>query len=356
MTRLELRAGIGDITRTLIDVPSVSGGENEIADEIQGALSSVGALVVARDGNAIVAERPPRAGLPTIVLAGHLDTVPIADNLPAVVEDGLIRGCGAADMKGGVAVALRLAATLPELAVNVRYVFYDLEEVEAHRNGLGRIAMQRPEWIQADCAVLLEPTDGHLEAGCQGSLRAVLTVPGRRAHTARAWMGMNAIQEAAPLLARLRRYEARVVEVEGLTFREGLQAVRIDGGVAGNVVPDLCRVVVNHRYAPDRDAERAIRHLQEVFDGYAIDIEESAPPARPGLTDRFIGALARACPRPPRAKLGWTDVARFTGLGVPAINFGPGDPQLAHTPGEFVRVEQLSECVATLGRWLSDLR
>ncbi len=352
---MRLTDPVETITRALVDIPSVSGSEAAIADLVESSLRGLDGFTVLRDGNAVVAQRAPHAG-PTIVLAGHLDTVPIAGNLPAEIDGDILRGCGTTDMKGGVAVALRLAATLGETSANIRYVFYDQEEVEASKNGLGRLARKAPELLDADFAVLLEPTDGYLEAGCQGSLRVVLSTTGQRAHTARAWMGTNAIQEIAPLLERLRQYQPRTVEIDGLTYREGLQAVRIDGGVAGNVVPDLCQVAVNHRFAPDRTPEQAEAHLRDVFAGYGLTLEESAPAARPHLSGDLAGSLASICTRQPRAKLGWTDVARFEALGIPAVNYGPGDPQLAHTPGEFVQMSQIRECEDTLRHWLTRLQ
>lgn len=354
MTDLDLLAPVDQLTRSLVDIESVSGNEQALADGVEAALRRVDELQVWRDGNAVVAERRVEGG-PTVILAGHLDTVPVAGNLPSTLDGNLLWGCGTTDMKGGVAVALRLAATLPRLDVNVRYVFYDLEEVDSDRNGLARLARNQPAWLAGDFAVLLEPTDGVLEGGCQGSLRVSVPTAGRRAHTARAWMGSNAIQEAAPLLERLRQYEPRIVDVDGLTYREGLQAVRIEGGVAGNVVPDACQVSVNHRYAPDRTADDAVRHLEEVFDGYPVTVLESAPAARPHMHSPYAQALLSVCSTPPRAKLGWTDVARFAELGIPAVNFGPGDPQLAHAPDEHVDIRQVGECEAILRSWITGL-
>jgi succinyl-diaminopimelate desuccinylase len=256
-------------------------------------------------------------------------------------------------MKGGVAVMLRLAATVLSSSRDVTYVFYDGEEVEASRNGLLRLTREHPEWLAADFAVLLEPTDGIVEGGCQGTMRVDVRVPGVRAHSARSWMGVNAIHATGHVLDRLRAYEPRRPMVDGLEFREGLNAVGIVGGVAGNVVPGECVVSVNFRFAPDRSEADAEHHLREVFEGYEVVVTDSAPGARPGLEHPAAVAFTQAIGGTPRAKFGWTDVAQFSALGVPAVNYGPGDPNVAHTAGESVSVRQLFECEANLERWLT---
>ena len=339
------------LTAALIDIPSVSGGEAMLADAVEAALRSLPHLVVRRDGNAVLA-RTETGRARRVLLAGHLDTVPIADNVPAVVEGELIHGCGASDMKSGDAVMLRLAATLTAPACDVTYVFYDCEEVEAARNGLGRIAADLGDWLAADLAVLLEPTDGALEAGCQGTLRVVLSVPGRRAHSARSWLGVNAIHAAAPLLQQLADYRAREVDIDGCLYREGLNAVGVTGWVADNVIPDECQVTVNFRFAPDRTEQQAVDHVREVFDGQHIEVVDSAPGALPGLTAPLAQEFVAAVGVAPRAKLGWTDVARFAALGIPAVNYGPGDPNLAHTREEHVHRRLIEECELRLAGYL----
>ena len=341
------------LTRALVDIPSVSGDEQTIADAVQAVLAATGRYSIRRFGNTLAA-RTELGRDRRVILAGHLDTVPIADNLPASVTDERITGCGTADMKSGVALALHLAATLGEPRYDLTYLFYDCEEVRAERNGLNKLAAQQPDLLtEADLAILLEPSYGLPEAGCQGTMRVVIKLTGRRAHTARSWLGVNAIHAAAPVLARLAGYTAREVTLEGCTYREGLNAVKITGGVAGNVLPDECELAVNYRFAPDRDIDSALAHLREVFDGYPLELVDSAPAAPPGLDSDLAREFLAAVGEPPRAKLGWTDVARFAALGVPALNYGPGDPNLAHTREEYVEIDKIRSGAAVLRRWLS---
>jgi succinyl-diaminopimelate desuccinylase len=355
------------LTVALVDFPSVSGQERPLADAIEAALRALPRLTVVRDGETVIARTD--FGLPErVVLAGHIDTVPIADNVPSrFVEDPergrLLYGCGTSDMKSGVAVQLRIAALAgaadgPAPNRDLTFVFYDCEEIEAVRNGLGRIVRERPELLAGDFAILLEPTGGLVEGGCQGSVRVKLTIPGRRAHAARSWLGENAIHRAAPLLGVLASYQARQVEVDGLTYREGLNAVSVGGGVASNVIPDECVVQVAFRFAPDRTEEQAIEHLRQVLApalaglDAGFEITDSSPAARPGLDLPMAAAFVAATGLPARAKFGWTDVARFAGLGVPAINFGPGDPNLAHTREEHVEPEAVIAAEKAVSHWL----
>jgi succinyl-diaminopimelate desuccinylase len=279
--------------------------------------------------------------------------VPVAGNLPSRLSQGVLHGCGTADMKAGVAVALRLAATVPEPARDVTFVFYDCEEVEAERNGLLRLSRRRPDLLAGDFAVLMEPTGDVVEGGCQGTLRAQIRAAGQRAHSARSWLGRNAIHEAAGILDVLRGYQARQPQIDGLAYHEGLNAVAISGGVAMNVIPDECVVTVNFRFAPDRSIGDAEAHVREVFAGWDVQVTDAAGGARPGLAEPAAAAFVAAVGGTPRAKLGWTDVARFDALGIPAVNFGPGDPQLAHTRDEHVEVAAIGECEARMRRWLS---
>jgi succinyl-diaminopimelate desuccinylase len=351
-SRVDLSADAATLTAQLVDIPSVSGGERELADAIEAALRALPHLDVDRDGNAVVARtmlgRPER-----VVLAGHIDTVPIAGNVPSRRDGALLYGCGSCDMKGGVAVALRVAATVPAPCRDVTFVFYDCEEVEESRNGLGRLARTRPDRLAADFAVLLEPSGATVEGGCQGTLRVEVTARGRRAHSARSWLGDNAIHAAGRVLDRLTAYEARTADVDGLTYREGLNAVAVHGGVAGNVIPDECVVTVNYRFAPDRSPDAALAHVREVFSGFDVASVDAASGARPGLQAPAAAAFVAAIGKPPQPKFGWTDVARFAALGIPAVNYGPGDAGLAHTREEHVPLAQVAECESRLRAWLT---
>ena len=330
----------------------MSGNEGPLADAIAGVLAKLPYLTVHRDGNAVVA-RTDFGRDERVVLAGHIDTVPVHANLPSRLIDDVLFGCGSCDMKSGVAVQLRLAAQLSAAARDVTYVFYDCEEVEAERNGLLRLSRSRPDLLAADFAVLMEPTGAVVEGGCQGTLRADVVARGERAHSARSWLGVNAIHAAGGILDVLRGYAARQPIVDGLSYHEGLNAVGIRGGVAGNVIPDECVVSVNFRFAPDRSAAQAADYVREVFDGWEVVVTDVAGGARPGLGEPAAASFVAAMGGSPRAKLGWTDVARFDALGVPAVNFGPGDPQLAHTRDEHVPLAHIEECESRMLAWLT---
>jgi succinyl-diaminopimelate desuccinylase len=348
----DLVALLGD----LVDIPSESRSEAEIADAIEAALLPAAHLEVVRDGNSLVART--RLDLPDrVVICGHVDTVPGADNLPhyldEVAGEERLVGLGACDMKGGLAVALALAAQVTEPTRDVTYVFYESEEIEERYNGLKRLAETRRDLLAGDFAVLMEPSVAGVEAGCQGTLRAEIHLHGRRAHSARSWLGTNAIHGAAEVLARLADYQPARVTIDGLEYREGLNAVGITGGVAGNIIPDACVVTVNYRFAPSLDVERAIRHVQAVFEGFDVRVVDVAGGAMPGLSHPAAQAFLAATATEPRPKFGWTDVARFTALGVPAVNYGPGDPALAHTREEYVPTAQVRQTFDVMRRWLT---
>jgi succinyl-diaminopimelate desuccinylase len=349
---VDLRLDGAALTAQLVDTPSVSGGEGPLTDAIEATLRALPHLAVHRDGNAIVARtmlgRPER-----VILAGHTDTVPIAGNLPSRVEGPRLYGCGTTDMKAGVAVQLRLAAGLTSPTRDVTYVFYDCEEIEAARNGLLRLSRNQPELLTGDFAVLMEPSSAEIEGGCQGTLRAEVTVAGERAHTARSWMGRNAIHEAGAVLDVLRGYAPREPEVDGLRYHEGLNAVGIRGGVAGNVVPDECVVTVNYRFAPDLSGEQAADFVRSLFSAWPVTVLDVADGARPGLSQPAAAEFVAVVGGTPRAKLGWTDVARFSALGIPAVNYGPGVSEIAHTAGEYVEIGKIAECESRLRAWLN---
>jgi len=349
---LDLRTDPAELTATLVDIPSVSGTEGVIADAVQAALREVGTLRVERVGNTVLARTD--LGRPTrILLAGHLDTVPIADNVPCRRDGDVLHGCGTTDMKSGDAMLLHLAATLPEPARDLTFVFYECEEVDYDRNGLTRIQADYPQWLAADLAILGEPTNGNVEAGCQGTVSAAVTVRGRRAHSARSWLGDNAIHRAREVLDRLAGWDARIVNIDGCEYREGLNAVGITGGVAGNVIPDECTIRVNFRFAPDRSVADAVAVLQDLFADAELAVLDSAAGALPGLSAPAAAEFVAAAGGRAQSKYGWTDVARFAALGIPAVNFGPGDPSLAHTREERVSKTQIREMTQLLRGFLA---
>jgi succinyl-diaminopimelate desuccinylase len=352
---LDLHGDPVALTAALVDIPSESRHEKRIADEIEAALrDQARGFEVIRNGDAVLARtnlgRPSR-----VLLAGHIDTVPAADNVPSRLDGGALYGCGTSDMKSGDAVFLHLAATVTDPAHDLTLVMYDCEEIESSANGLGRIERELPDWLRADVAILGEPSGGFIEAGCQGTIRVVVSVTGTRAHSARSWLGDNAIHKLGDVLARLKAYRPRSVDIDGCTYREGLSAVGIAGGIAGNVIPDAASVTVNFRFAPDRSVEQALQHVRDVLDGLDVRIEltDAAAGALPGLTQPAAAALVDAADGQVRAKYGWTDVARFAALGVPAVNYGPGDPNLAHRADERVDVAAITAAADMLRRYLS---
>ncbi|MBV9091277.1 MAG: succinyl-diaminopimelate desuccinylase [Mycobacteriaceae bacterium] len=352
---LDLHGDPIELTAALVDIRSESGREHLIAQEVEAALRcQTDGFEIVRNGNAVLA-RTHRGRSSRVLLAGHLDTVPVAHNLPSRRDGDELRGCGSVDMKSGVAVFLHVAATIAEPAHDLTLVFYDCEEIEAAANGLGRIEREVPDWLAADVAVLGEPTGGYIEAGCQGTIRVLVSTTGTRAHSARSWMGDNAIHKLGAVLARLTDYQARTVDIDGCSYREGLSAVGIGGGVAGNVIPDTASVTLNFRFAPDRSVAQALDHVRDLLDGLDVQIEltDSAAGALPGLTKPVAAALVDAAGGQVRAKYGWTDVSRFAARGIPAVNYGPGDPNLAHRADERVPVGQITAAVDMLRGYLT---
>ena len=342
-----------DLATVLVSIPSVSHEETAIADAMEAALRVCPWLTVERVGDNVVA-RTSLGRRQRLLLAGHLDTVPPSGgNEVPTLDDGVLHGLGAADMKGGLAVLLHLAGAVPEPVVDLTWCLYTCEEVAARHSGLGRLWAERPDLLVADAAVLAEPTGGRVEAGCQGTLRVVVGLGGARAHTARPFMGRNAIHRLAPILAAVAAYEGRRPTIDGCEYAEQLQVVAVEGGVAANVVPDRAAVTLNHRFAPDRsvvEAEAAVRSVvaPHLEDGDTWEVVDSSPGAPPSLDHPLLAALVGATGQPARAKVGWTDVASFWAHGIPATNFGPGDPLLAHTPGEFVTRSELGHTYAAL--------
>ncbi len=332
----------------LVDIPSVSHNERELADLIERELRAVPWLTVDRVAETVIARTDLGCGQ-RLVLAGHTDTVPPNGNERARVDGDVLWGIGSADMKSGVTVLLELATTVADPAVDVTYVFYECEEVASEHSGLLKVERERPDLLDADAAILAEPTGARIEAGCQGTLRVGITMLGERAHTARPWMGRNAIHRLGAVLERVAAYEERRPVLNGCEFREALQAVKVDGGVAGNVVPDRATVVLNHRFAPDRTVDDAVAHVREVVgDVDEFEVLDTAKPAPPALDHPLLAALVARVDAPPQAKLGWTDVSFFANRGVPATNFGPGDPNVAHSAEERVERSELERVHAAL--------
>lgn len=353
MATLDLDQDVVSLTAAVCDIRSESGDEAELADAVEGALALRAHLQVSRHGDTVVA-RTNLDRAERVVLAGHLDTVPLVEgSLPTRrVGDELV-GRGTVDMKGGIAVMLRLAATIPRPGRDVTYLFYECEEVDAYRNGLRRIGAERPDLLVGDLAVLLEPTRATVEGGCKGTLRAQVRTHGVAAHSARPWAGHNAIHDAGEVLRRLVDYPPRTPLVQGLEYHEALVAVGIAGGTGANVIPDSCVVTVNYRYAPDRSEDDAAAHVREVFDGFDVTVLDNAGGAPPGLDKPAAQAFVAALGVEVSAKEGWTDVARFAALGIPAVNFGPGDPVLAHRDDERAPVSDYVRAEAALRSWLT---
>lgn len=352
MAHLDLTADVVTLTQQLVDTFSVSHQEQEIADAVEAALAVLPHLTVTRRGHTIVASTDLGRG-ERVVIAGHLDTVPLNDNLPARLEDGILHGLGSCDMKGGDAVMLKLAADLAAPNRDLTFVFYEAEEVDSVHNGLRKLTVSDPDLLEADFAILMEPSNASVEAGCQGTMRVDVRTAGERSHSARSWKGVNAIHLAAPILSRLNDYVAREPEIDGLTYHEGLNATGIRGGVAGNVIPDECVVEVNFRFAPDRSEADAEAYVREFFEGFDVTVTDMAAGALPGLDRPAAKAFVGAVGGEVAPKFGWTDVAQFTKLGVPAVNFGPGDPMFAHKQDEHVPTEHIERCERLLKDWLA---
>lgn len=343
--------------RSIIDIESVSRNERALADAVENALRDCAHLEVVRDGDAVLA-RTTLGRAERVLIAGHLDTVPVAGNLPSTITVGaegtIVHGRGTSDMKGGITVMVWLAQRLANPNRDITWVFYDCEEIDFADNGLGRLTTNHPEWFDAELAVLMEPTSARIEGGCQGTTRFAVTTTGVAAHSARSWLGHNAIHDVADVLVRAREFQAEQIEVDGLVYREGLNVTMISGGLAANVVPDACRVQINYRFAPDKSAEQVLVSMREWFSDWELELLDMSPGARPGLDKPAAADFVAAVGGEPRPKYGWTDVARFAALGMPAVNYGPGDPGKAHAVDEFCPLGDVEACVAALERWLCE--
>ena len=342
-------------TAALVDIASVSRNELEITDHIEARLRAVPWLEVTRLDNNLVA-RTTLGKSTRLGLAGHTDTVPANGNEHARIDGDVLHGLGSADMKSGLACFLHLAesVTPDQYGVDVTYVFYECEEIAAIHNGLKKLLAVAPELVRVDAAILGEPTGAVIEAGCQGTMRATLTLRGARSHSARPWMGRNAIHRLGVVLQRIAEWPGRQPTLDGCEYREAMQAGRVEGGVSGNVVPDLVTLTINHRYAPDRTSEQAADEIRRTIGTDILDddaefiVTDNAAGASPSLTHPLLADLLERTGAPPRAKLGWTDVAFFAAQGIPATNYGPGDPTIAHTAGEHVLRSEIESVAKVL--------
>ncbi len=349
---MNINQELGNLTLDLVNISSVSKDEKSIADSIEKALQGYGHLKITRVSNSLVAQTN-FGNKQRVVIAGHIDTVPANNNFPGKMTNSEIVGLGSVDMKSGIAVALRLASEITNSNFDITYLFYESEEIETKFNGLELITKQQKDLLNCDFAILMEPTNGILEVGCQGSLRFEVSSTGKRSHSARWWNGENAIHKTNKILEILNNYKSREPEIDGYKFREGLQAVKINGGIAGNVVPDSVSVSINHRFAPDTTIDQATTNMKNLFKDFNFHLVDAANAAPTGLANPLIREFVSSVGKNIAPKFGWTDVARFANAGIPAINFGPGDPNLAHHPDEKVSITQINDVYETLKKWLT---
>ena len=349
---MNINQELSKLTLDLVNISSVSKDEKSIADSIAEALKKIGHLKITRVNNSIVAQTN-FGNKQRVVIAGHLDTVPANNNFPGKINNSEVIGLGSVDMKSGIAVALKLASEITSSNYDVTYLFYESEEIETKFNGLELITKQQKDLLDCDFAILMEPTNGILEVGCQGSLRFEVSTSGKRSHSARWWNGENAIHKTNKILEILNNYKSREPEIDGHKFREGLQAVKVNGGIAGNVVPDSVTISINHRFAPDTSIDQATQNMKTLFKDFNFQLVDAANAAPTGLSNPLIKEFVSNIGKNVAPKFGWTDVARFANAGIPAINFGPGDPNLAHHPEEKVLISQINDVYESLKNWLT---
>ncbi len=352
--------GLAATTLALVDIPSESRHEAAVAAWVAANVPTGRLRAEHVDGETLYYVTDRRPGVPLVVLAGHLDTVPAQGNLPGRIEGGCVHGLGATDMKGGLAVMVELARWLererPELAVDLGLLFFPREELPQEESPLPAFFAARPSVHEAELAIVLEPTDNAIHAGCLGNLSAELVFDGESAHSARPWTGTNAIERAVAGLARVLPVPPRDVDVSGLRFVEVMTATGIEGGVAANVVPDRAACVLNYRYAPDRspeDAEERIRDLAREAGADAVTITANSRPA-PAVADApLVRRLRDAGGFEIAPKQAWTPVAEFAAEGLDAVNLGPGATRYAHRRGERVEIAELVRTFEALRRFLT---
>jgi succinyl-diaminopimelate desuccinylase len=355
----QLRERLAADALSLIDIRSESRHEDDILRSIRARLAGAPDLTVADDTNGVVVALPTRRRpLPLVLLAGHVDTVPVAGaRLPGSRDGDAIVGRGAADMKGAIAVMLALAEAGPIGDVaDVGYVFFGREELPITESALLPAFDQIPMLREAALAIVMEPTANELEVGCNGNLTATVTVRGRAAHSARPWLGDNAIHAAIDALGGVSALPIRDVDVDGLIFREVMSVTQIEGGVAANVVPDRVVASVNFRYAPTRRPEQAEERLRELVtdDRAEVTVLGNGPPGRVCLDNPLVTRLRAAGHLDVQPKQAWTPVAEFGMVGIDAVNLGPGDPRYAHTDDEQVTAGALMRAHEIVSAFLTD--
>lgn len=343
---------LADTLVELINVPSVIGNEEEITTAIEIRLAPV--RPVRRLENCLVVGEP--AGKPLVVLYGHTDTVPAQDNTIASIRGGRIHGLGASDMKAGLAVMLHLLEepSVVDGRYDVAGVFYDKEEGPTADNGLEGVLDAVPWLADADFSIVLEPTDLNLELGCNGVMNADVVFIGHAAHSARPWLGENAVTKAGAWLASMHKRQPESVDIAGLEYREVFSVTKAAGGIANNILPDRFTLNLNYRFPPIYDLEEAEGRLRDVAsaaDEVVISDRAAAgtiPDGNPHLVrlEELVGGVRTA-------KQGWTDVARLTGRGIPAVNYGPGEVAQAHQRTESVPIENLAVAFDTLRTFLT---
>jgi succinyl-diaminopimelate desuccinylase len=344
---------LAELALELVNIASVSRHEQEVTSWIAGRVGRLRAVrIVYRQSDAIIFGPP---GRPDVILAGHSDTVPAQDNLPGRLENGQVHGLGSSDMKGSLAVMLCLAEELDRLPVNLNplFVIFGREELPLSESVLSGLFDACPSMLEASLAVVMEPTDNVLQAGCLGNIKASLVFRGVAAHSARPWLGVNAIHEAIRGLRPLVNAEPEDVVLDGLTFREVVGVTEISGGIANNVIPDTVVCGLNFRYAGHRTPAEAETRLRELV-GSAGELKVlSNAPSAPVATDNpLLRRLQTAGDLRIEPKQAWTPVAEFAGRGIAAINFGPGTPELAHRRDERISVNAMLDSLSILRRFL----
>ena len=347
---------LADRTLELVDIPSESRHEAEIRAHLLGLVPPTLVADYA-DDEAFFFLPKRRRGSPLVVLAGHYDTVPAQENIPGRIANGIVHGLGASDMKGGVAVAVEVVRDLAGEApgpYDVALLLFGREELPMEHDPLPALFASSSAIHDTALAIVLEPTDGRIHAGCLGNIVARLTFHGTSGHSARPWLADNAITHALQGLAPLAAFERREAVIDGLAFYEVLTLTRLAAGIADNVIPDRATAVLNLRYPPDRAPAEAETYLQSLVpDGASLEVLSNAHPARVVTGSLAVEALRAAGDLEVEPKQAWTNVADFSANGIDAVNFGPGHTAYAHRRDERVEISALVHVYETLRRFLA---